>query len=217
MTLSQIGNTYLCSSLLPESAPQPHFFPWLLSWVPSENPQVASHTYNGGNPRDEDGEHKGSKNSRSGGSRAKTDSVSFYNSGSNMVTTSNRPTVRCKSWKKWDLKETFLFLKITFWKRKNTHIPSQLLDFPFLNWDYIPRTRKSTRHSTTTRYYNSSTFYITLQTTRVCTHTSWLPEKSTIARSAWGRDKVQTCYSHQGNNDTRILGEKFQEYGGRLQ
>ena len=49
---------------------------------------------------------------------------------------------------------------------------------------------------------------------RVCTHTSWLPEKPAAARSARGRDKVQTCYSHQGNNDTRILGEKFQEFGG---
>ena len=28
------------------------------------------------------------------------------------------------------------------------------------------------------------------------------------ARSAQGHDKVQTCYSHQGNNDTRIFGEK---------
>ena len=35
-------------------------------------------------------------------------------------------------------------------------------------------------------------------------HTSWLPEKHATARSARGRDKVQTCYSHQGNNDTRI-------------
>ena len=52
--------------------------------------------------------------------------------------------------------------------------------------------------------------------TRVYTHTSWLPEKPVAAKSARGRDKVQTCYSHQGNNDTRILGEKFQEFGGRL-
>ena len=36
------------------------------------------------------------------------------------------------------------------------------------------------------------------------------------ARSARGRDKEQTCYSHLGDNDTRILGEKFQEHGGRL-
>ena len=48
-------------------------------------------------------------------------------------------------------------------------------------------------------------------------HTSWLLEKPAAARLAQGRDKVQICYSHQGNNDTRILGEKFQEYGGRLQ
>ena len=35
------------------------------------------------------------------------------------------------------------------------------------------------------------------------------PEKPATARSARGPDKVQTCYSHEGNNDTRILGEKF--------
>ena len=35
-----------------------------------------------------------------------------------MVTTPNRPTVHCKSRKKWDFKETFLFLNITFWKKK---------------------------------------------------------------------------------------------------
>ena len=68
------------------------------------------------------------------------------------------------------------------------------------------------------RYYNSSTFsYITLQTTQVCMCTSWLPGKPAAARSARGHDKVQTCYSHQGNNHTCTLEEKFQEYGGRLQ
>ena len=44
--------------------------------------------------------------------------------------------------------------------------------------------------------------------TRVCSHTSWLPGTLAVARSARACDKVQTCYSHQGNNDTRILGEK---------
>ena len=38
---------------------------------------------------------------------------------------------------KFGFSETFAFSKITFWKKKNTHTPSQLLDFPFLNWDYI--------------------------------------------------------------------------------
>src|SRR6185312_7351269 len=60
-------------------------------------------------------------------------------------------------------------------------------------------------------------FLSNFSATRVCSHTSWLPRKPAAARSARGRDKVQTCYSHQGNNDTRILGEKFQQYGGRLQ
>ena len=58
-----------------------------------------------------------------------------------MVKTSNRPTVHCKWRKKQDFKETFLFLRL-LWKKKNTHIPSQLLDFPFLNWDYIPEQGK---------------------------------------------------------------------------
>ena len=35
-----------------------------------------------------------------------------------MIKTPNRPTVRCKSRKKWDFLKTFLFLKITFWKKK---------------------------------------------------------------------------------------------------
>ena len=66
-----------------------------------------------------------------------------------------------------------------FWdyilEKENTHIPSRLLDSSFLNWDYIPEQRKSTRYSTTTRYYNSSTsFYLTLQTTRACMHIAWI-------------------------------------------
>ena len=51
-------------------------------------------------------------------------------------------------------------------------------------------------------------------------HTSWLPEKPAATRSAQGRDKVQTCYSHQGNNDTFILGENIKsleaDYSNRL-
>ena len=48
-------------------------------------------------------------------------------------------------------------------------------------------------------------------------HTSWLPEKHAAARSARGRDKVQTYYSYFGNKDIRIQGDKLQEYGGRSQ
>ena len=40
-----------------------------------------------------------------------------------MVTTPNMPTVHCKSRKKRDFKETFLFLKITFWKKKTLTSP----------------------------------------------------------------------------------------------
>ena len=43
--------------------------------------------------------------------------VSFYNGGGSVVKTPNRPTARCKSQKKWDFLKTFLFLKITFWKK----------------------------------------------------------------------------------------------------
>ena len=33
--------------------------------------------------------------------------------------------------------ETFLFLRDYILEKEKTHIPSQLLDFPFLHWDYI--------------------------------------------------------------------------------
>ena len=38
--------------------------------------------------------------------------------------------------------ETFSFSKITFWKKKKTYIPGQLLDSSFLDWDYIPEQGK---------------------------------------------------------------------------
>ena len=34
--------------------------------------------------------------------------------------------------------ETFLFLRDYILEKENTHIPSQLLDSSFLDWDYIP-------------------------------------------------------------------------------
>ena len=83
-----------------------------------------------------------------------------------MVKTPNRPTVCCKSQNKGD------FLRHSFFKnyimeKENTHIPSQLLDSCFLKLGLHFRTRKSTRHSTTARYYNSSTFsLLTLQRLR---------------------------------------------------
>ena len=92
-----------------------------------------------------------------------------------MVKTPNRPTVRCKSWKKRDLKETFFFLRLHSGK-ENTHIPSQLLDSSFLDWDYIPEQGKLLDTvqllDITTRVLFPNYF----TTTRVCTHTSWLPE-----------------------------------------
>ena len=39
---------------------------------------------------------------------------------------------------KTDFLRYFFFFKITFWKKENTHIPCQLLDFTFFYWDYIP-------------------------------------------------------------------------------
>ena len=103
-------------------------------------------------------------------------------------------------------------------------------DISFL-WDYILE-KENTHYSTLlsltritfqnkekySTQYNYSIlqleyFFLTNFTaTRVCMHTSWLFEKPAAARSARGYDKVQTCYSHQGNNDTRILGEKFQQF-----
>ena len=42
-------------------------------------------------------------------------------------------------------------------------------------------------------------------------HTSWLPGKPAADKSARDYDKVQTCYSHSGNNDICIQGDKLQE------
>ena len=64
----------------------------------------------------------------------------FIMTVANMVKTPNRPTVRCKSRKKQDFKETFLFLRL--YSEENTHIPSRLLDTLFLNWGYIPKQGK---------------------------------------------------------------------------
>ena len=53
-----------------------------------------------------------------------------------MVKTPNRPTVCCKLRKNgifWDIS----FSKDYILEKENTHIPSQLLYFPFLTWDYI--------------------------------------------------------------------------------
>ena len=67
--------------------------------------------------------------------------VSFYNGGGSTVKTPNRPIDRCKSRKQRD------FLRHSFFKdyileKENTHIPIQLLDSSFLDWDYIPEQGK---------------------------------------------------------------------------
>ena len=38
--------------------------------------------------------------------------------------------------------ETFLFLRDYILEKENTHIPSQLLDSSFPDWDYIPEQGK---------------------------------------------------------------------------
>ena len=38
--------------------------------------------------------------------------------------------------------ETFLFLRDYILEKENTHVPSQLLDSSFLDWDYIPEQGK---------------------------------------------------------------------------
>ena len=58
-----------------------------------------------------------------------------------MVKTLNRPTVRCKSRKKRDFWDISFFWNYII-EKENTHISSQLLDSPFLDWDYIPKQRK---------------------------------------------------------------------------
>src|SRR6185437_10992444 len=105
--------------------------------------------------------------------------------------------------------ETFPFSKITFWKKKtltslvnySTHLSSTGITF-----------QNKEKYSTQYNYsiLQLEYFFLTNFTaTRICTHTFWLFERPAAVRSARGHEKVQTCYSHQGNNDTHILGEKF--------
>ena len=104
-----------------------------------------------------------------------------------------------------------------FWdyilEKENTHIPSRLLDSSFLNWDYIPEQGK-VLHIVQLLDITIRVLFSTY-TTRACTQDAWISwsfkSTSAAAWSARSLDKVQTCYSHQGNNDTHILGEKFQE------
>ena len=113
--------------------------------------------------------------------------------------------------------ETFLFSKITFWKKKtltslnnySTILPST--EITFQNKGEVLDTVQLL--DITFRVLSSKNF----TTTRVYTHTSWLLKKHAAARSARGHVNVQTYYSHFGNKDIRIQGDKLQEYGGRLQ
>jgi len=59
-----------------------------------------------------------------------------------MVKTPDRPTVRCKSRKKWDFLRHSFFLRDYILEKENTGTPSQLLDSSFLDWDYIPEQGK---------------------------------------------------------------------------
>ena len=54
-----------------------------------------------------------------------------------MVKTPNSQAVRCKSRKKRDFMR-HSFFKNYILEKENTHIPSQLLDSSFLDWDCIP-------------------------------------------------------------------------------
>ena len=147
--------------------------------------------------------------------------VLFYNGGGNMVKhpKANSPL---QSTEKNGFSETFPFSKITFWKKKtltslvnySTHLSSTRITFQNKK-KYSTQYNYSTHLSSTgitfrnKKKYSTQYDYLILQleyfiATRVCTHTSWLPEKPAAARSARGRDKVQTYYSHQGNNGTRI-------------
>ena len=80
--------------------------------------------------------------------------------------------------------ETFLFLRDYILEKENTHIPSQLFDSFFFELRLHFRTRKSTRHSTTTRYYNSSTFsHVTLlQLASACTLLGFLGNQLQLDR-----------------------------------
>ena len=125
-----------------------------------------------------------------------------------------RPTDRCQSRKTW----AFLFSQDYILKKEKTL--TSLDNYSTLLLSTGITFQDKGKYSTQYNYsiLQLEYFFLTNFTApRVYTHISWLPEKPAKVRSAQGRDKVQTCYSHQRNNDTRILEEKFQEFGGRLQ
>ena len=59
-----------------------------------------------------------------------------------MVKHSKKPTVRCQLRKKQDFLRHSFFPKDYILEKENAHIPSQLLDTFFLDWDYIPEQGK---------------------------------------------------------------------------
>ena len=121
--------------------------------------------------------------------------VSFYNGGGNMV--KHPKSQQCIANRgKNGISEIFPFSKVTFWKEKTL---TSLVNYSTLLFSTGITIQNKEKYST---HYNYSIlqleyFFLTNFTmTRVCTHTSWLPEKPAAARSARGRDKVQTYYFH---------------------
>ena len=122
--------------------------------------------------------------------------VSFYNNGGNMVKLPQKPTVYCQIAEKMGFFELFPFSKIIFWKKKTL---TSLVNYSSLLSSIGITFQNKEKYSTQYNYSILQLEYLFLTsftTTRVCTHTSWLPEKHATARSARGRDKVQTCYFH---------------------
>ena len=117
--------------------------------------------------------------------------------------------------------EIFLFSQVIFWKNKTlTPLDNYSTYLSSIGITFQNEEKYSTQYNYS--ILQLEYFFLTSFTmTRTSKHNDWISwsflSTPTAARSARGHDKVQTCYSHQGNNDTRILGEKFQEYGGRLQ
>ena len=121
--------------------------------------------------------------------------VSFYNGGGNMVKHS-KGQQSVANREKTGFSEIFPFSKITFWKEKTL---TSLVNYSTLLSSTGITFQNKEKYST---HYNYSIlqleylFLTNFTTTRVFMHTSWFLEKPAAARSARGRDKVQTCYSH---------------------
>ena len=116
--------------------------------------------------------------------------------------------------------ETFPFSKkITFWKKKTL---TSLVNYSTLLFLTGITFHNKEKYST---QYNYSIFQLeyfflpkfTKQLGSACTLLGFLRSMLLLDWPEAVTKYIQTYYSHFGNNDICIQGDKLQEYGGRLQ